>query len=463
MHITRLVAAEIAGRPLSFLLCLSVVATAAILFIAGPTILSGYAEDTKQQLRALEQETDAVLAATQAETDTMLAEMDKKTTRIMRDLGVNLRIVHRDTTLGSLYTDFVAVDFPEEYVQKLANAPQIETIVHLIATLQEKIKWNGRTVLLIGMFPVLTASQKNAEMPHMAQPVEPGTVVVGSELAAGLTGDQLAQFDVNQSGTLDAGDVLEVLGTNFRVAEVRPEKGGIEDVQLILDLHDAQQLTGKVGRIHQIMALNCKCKGNRLSVIRRELEGVLPDTKVTEQVDRATAREEQRNLVEQKRAEQLLLLKTNREQQTRLVQAKREQWERTLEGLIGVMLPLVVFVAGVIVGCVMWLNVRERRSEIGLLRALGKRTSQIAALFLYKAVLIGLLGGLLAVLVALAASMAWPESGGPLLDGSLTRFRPSSQLLLLAILGAPVVTTMASYLPMLAAVAQDPARILTEN
>jgi putative ABC transport system permease protein len=463
MRITRLVMAEILGRPLSFLLCLSVVAVAAILFISGPTLLSGYAADTQRQLRSFQVETDAALAAMQGETDKTLAEMDKQTTRIMRDLGVNLRIVHRDTTLGNLYTDFVAVDFPEDYVQKLANAPQVETIVHLVATLQEKIKWNGRTVLLIGMYPVLTASQKNADMKHMAQPVEPGTVVVGFELASGLTGEQLARSDVNQTGKLDAGDELEILGKTFRVAEVRPEEGGIEDVQLILDLHDAQQLTGKVGRIHQIMALNCKCKGNRISVIRQELEGVLPDTKVTEQLGRATAREQQRNLVEQKRAEQLLLLKMNREQQMGIVQANREHWERTLEGLISKMLPLVVFVAAIIVGCVTWLNVRERRSEIGLLRALGKRTSQIAALFLYKAVLVGLLGGLVACLACLAASAIFAGSGELPLDGGLTLFRPSHQLLLVTIVGAPLVTAMASYLPMLVAVSQDPARILTEN
>ncbi|MHB8973836.1 MAG: ABC transporter permease [Pirellulaceae bacterium] len=463
MRITRLVIAEILGRPLSFLLCLSIVAAAAILFIAGPTILSGYAEDTQRQLRALQEETDAALTAMQGETDKTLAEMDKQTTRIMRDLGVNLRIVHRDTTLGNLYTDFVAVDFPEDYVQKLANAPQVETIVHLIATLQEKIKWNGRTVLLVGMFPVLTASQKNAAMQHMAQPVEPGTVVVGYELATGLAGEALARCDVNQTGKLDAGDELEVLGKTFRVAEVRPEEGGIEDIQLILDLHDAQQLTGKVGRIHQIMALNCKCKGNRISVIRRELEGVLPDTKVTEHLHRATAREQQRNLVEQKRAEQLQLVKTNRAQQTEIVQANRAHWERMLERLVSALLPLVVLVAAAIVGCVTWLNVRERRAEIGLLRALGKRTGQIAALFLYKAVLVGLLGGLVACLLCLAASAAWAGARELPLDGGLTLFRPSNQLLLLTVLGAPVVTTMASYLPMLAAVAQDPARILTED
>lgn len=463
MRVTRLMLAEIAGRPLNFLLCLVVVAVAGVLFIVGPTMLRGYAADTQRQLAAVQDDTDQALQAMQAETDTMLAELDKKTTRIMRDMGVNLRIVHRDTVMGDLYTDFAAVDFPEEYVQKLATAPQVEAIVHLIGTLQEKVKWNGRTVLLVGMFPMLTDSQKNASMQHMAEPVAPGTVVVGYELATGLSPEVIARGDKNLSGTLDAGDELDVLGRTFVVAQVRPEKGTVEDIQLVLDLHDAQKLVGKEGRIHQILALNCKCKGNRISVIRGELEGVLPDTKVTEQTDRASAREQQRDLVEAKRAEQLALLKANREQQLEIVRANREHGEQTLQSLLNVLLPLVVLVAAIIVGVVTWLNVRERRAEIGLLRALGKRSSQIAALLLLKAVVIGVLGG------AVACGIGW------LLPYGLSRFadrawfeglavvRPATSLMVLTVCGAPLVTAMASYLPTLAAMTQDPARILTEN
>jgi hypothetical protein len=442
---------------------MAVVIVAAVLFIAGPTILRGYAADTQRQLAQLQQETDAALEAVQTETDAILKEMDTATKRIMRDLGVNLRIVHRDTRFGNLYTDYEAVDFPEEYVERLATAPHVESIVHLIATLQEKIKWQGRSVLLIGMLPVLTASQKNAEMKHMAQDVAAGTVVVGHELASGLAADQLAQGDANGNGQLDAGDQLEILGTTFRVAEVRPEEGGIEDVQLVLHLHDAQRLVSKPGRIHQIMALNCKCHGNRLSAVRQELEGILPDTKVTEHLSRATAREQQRDLVEQKRAEQLSVLKANREQQVAMVQANRERGENLLAGMVRVMLPLVVLVAAAVVGLMSWWNVRERQAEIGLLRALGKRTSQIAALFLLKAVAIGLLGGLIACLLVLAG-YGLLASTGVVAGGTPTSvFRPPGALLLVALLGAPLVTTLASYLPMLVAVSQDPARILTEN
>ncbi len=464
MRISRLVFAEIVGRPLSFLLSMTVVIVAAVLFIAGPTIIRGYAADTRQQLHRLQTQTREQLEQLQQETDKQLAELDKRTTRIMRDMGVNLRIVHRDTKFGDLYTDFVAVDFPEDYVHKLATAPRVEAIVHLIATLQEKIRWNGRTALLIGMQPVLTHSQKNAEMQHLAQPVEPGTVVVGHELAMGLSRDGLAQADTNQSGTLDAGDQLDVLGTTFRVAQVRPEAGTLEDVQLVLELHDAQQLVGKPGRIHQIMALNCKCRGNRMTVIRAELEGVLPDTKVTEHLSQATAREMQRDLVEKQHQRQMELLRTQGAKTLQEVQSNRQRGEQALTSLVSILLPLEVLVAAMVVGLMTWLNVRERRHEIGLLRALGKGTGHIASLFLVKGLMVGLSGGVVASLVCLAiyglvSGPARPAESA--LDLSL--FRPSASLLWLTLLGAPVVTAMASYLPMLSAVTQDPARILTES
>ncbi|MCH5373633.1 MAG: hypothetical protein JJ992_06625, partial [Planctomycetes bacterium] len=169
MSTLNLILAEIRFRWLNFLLSLLAVTVAATLFIVGPTLISGYAQDSRKQLASLEAEADALQAKTQdmqKETKAILDEMDTKTKRIMRDLGVNLRIVHKDTNMTSLYTDFKAVDFPEEYVHRLASAPSIETIVHLVATLQDKIKWNDRTVLLVGTLPVLTVSQKNEEKPH---------------------------------------------------------------------------------------------------------------------------------------------------------------------------------------------------------------------------------------------------------------------------------------------------------
>jgi predicted lysophospholipase L1 biosynthesis ABC-type transport system permease subunit len=464
MSVLRLIFAEIRFRTVNFLLSLLAVTVAASLFIVGPTLISGYAEDTDQQMAVLQKETELLQAeaeemqketeAMQAETEAMLAEMDTQTTRIMRDLGVNLRIVHKDTNFGSLYTDFVAVDFPEDYVQRLAEAPQIETIVHLVATLQHKLKWRERTVLLMGTLPVLTQSQKNEEKPHMVQSVEPGTVFIGSELGVGLK----------------AGETVEIEGKSFKIAQIMPEFGGLQDVQIVMDLHDAQEVLGTPGRINQIMALNCKCKGNRLSVIRKELEGVLPDTKVTEQTTRAEAREKQRDLVAQTRASELASVQANLERvianRDRVTEnhnrqlASRQRQELMLSGLIGITTPLVVFVSALFVGLMTWINVRERRPEIGVLRALGKNGWNIAALFLGKSFLLGLIGG------AVGCGLGYlftPLIGSATMDIVASLFQVDARLAVATILGAPLVAVMASYLPTLSAISQDPAIVLMDN
>ncbi len=122
---------------------------------------------------------------------------------------------------------------------------------------------------------------------------------------------------------------------------------------------------------------------------------------------------------------------------------------------MSVLLPVVVLVAALIVGLMTWLNVRERRAEIGLLRALGKRTTQIASLFLAKSLIVGLVGGLVASLVCWAAYHLLLIA--PSAPSETALFRPSTLLLALTVLGAPLVTTMAAYLPTLQAIAQDPA------
>jgi len=450
MSTTRLILSEIRFRSVNFLLCLAAVVIAATLFITGPTLLGGYAVDTQRELAGLQAEADqlqADMGQKKKETEAILADMEKQTKRIMRDLGVNLRIVHRDTNLGNLYTDFVAVEFPEEYIQKLAAAEQIETIVHLIATLQQKIKWRERTALVVGTLPVTSEAQSAEGKQHMGVVVEPGTVYVGHELGVGLK----------------QGETIEIEGQPFKVAQIMPEFGGLNDVQLVLDLHDAQRILNKPGKINQIMALGCKCKGDRISVIRRQLEQVLPDTRITEDKPRAEAREKQRDLVEATRKQEeervaasLAQVVANRQRQ----EASRTRQQQMLARLINITTPLVILTSALFVGLMTGSNVRERRPEIGVLRALGKSAGNIAVLFLGKAVLLGLLGGLLGC--ALGYVLA-PLVGRTMLDLAADLFRVQPVSLVATLLGAPLITVLASYVPARTAVAQDPAIVLMDT
>lgn len=450
MSIFRLVVAETRFRLVNSLLCLFAMVVATAMFVVGPSLIAGFAADTNRQLTVLQTEAEELETKTiemQAEMEKELAEMDKKTKRIMRDLGVNLRIVHKDTNMASLYTDFVAVDFPKSYVDDLAKAESIQTIVHVVATLQHKIKWKDRTVLLVGTLPVLTASQKNEEKPHMIKNIERGTVSVGSELA----------------GELKVGDTIDVNGHSLKVAKIEPEYGGMRDAQLLVHLEDAQAILDKPDMINQIIALNCKCKGDRISAVRAELEGVLPDTKVTEHKTRATAREEQRNLVEAVRKAELTKVQENldRVQANRQRQAEnREQQQAALARLLGIVTPLIVLAAAIFIALMTLQNVRERRGEIGVWRALGKGSFAIALLFLGKAAMLGLAGGAVG---AAAGALAAPAIGHATLGISADLFETSALVLLAAIFGAPLIAALASYLPTLSAVTQDPAVVLMDN
>jgi ABC-type antimicrobial peptide transport system permease subunit len=131
-----------------------------------------------------------------------------------------------------------------------------------------------------------------------------------------------------------------------------------------------------------------------------------------------------------------------------------------MAGANQVVTPFVVLACAVWVGVLAWLNVRERRNEIGLLRALGKGSSSIAALFLGRAVLLGLVGGVCGCLLGFLLAGALATS---LFDVALENFMLYLVLSACTIAGTPLVAAMASYLPTLSAVVQDPAVVLMEN
>ena len=321
MSSVKLLLQEIRYRKLNFVLSLFAVTIAATLFVAGPTLIEGYGRQTRAQL----------------------AKMKDETRKLMRDMGFNLMIVHRDTNMADFWAaDFSSVDMPAEYVDRLANTRSLTLVTHLVATLQHKIKWNGRSVLLVGYLPESTQAHLHRKAP-MGYNIEPGTVYLGHELAVGRK----------------EGENIEILGKTFKIAKILPEQGSKEDITLAVALADAQEILNKPGRINQILALGCRCAGARLPKIRKQLGEVLPETRITEFRSIALARAEQRDLVA----------------------AKAAKIRDTMETLASVTTPLVVLACAVWVGLLALANVRERKAEIGLFRALGGRAFESSTLF----------------------------------------------------------------------------------
>ena len=367
----------------------------------------------------------------------------------MRDLGFNLRIVHKNTDLTQLFAKFVSFDMPESYVNKLAGSPEITKIVHLVATLKQMVEVDGQSRLLVGFAPESTQSHIEQKSP-MGFQIKPGTVYLGNVAAK------------KDQGMYQVGDKITVLENEFSVARVLPLDGSENDIAIAMHLKDAQRVLKKPALISEIVALGCKCKTvNRIEEITAQLETVLPDTQVIELRMQAIAREDQRKLVTKYNAQQMEDYKSTRKKIIDEEEAGKATVLNVLEGVTNYVIPLIVLVCVIWIGLLAWSNVRERRAEIGLLRALGRNTSHIIVLFLGKAVLIGVLGGIIGC--AVGAGLAIQLAQTSLFDGSLAHFQPATGILLATVLGAPLLAAMASYLPTLLAIRQDPAVVLMDH
>lgn len=469
MNVFRILLAEIAFRKLNFVLSLFAIVVAVALFVAGPMLVEGYRQQTQSEVekwQALVDESErgvneirAGMQKVEADTASQLAELNDTTRKVTLGLGFNLLIVHKDTNMADFWaSDYAAIDMPQEYVDRLAADTNLTLVTHIVATLQERIEWERRKVLLVGYSPEATQSHLRQKAP-MGYVVKPGTVYLGHELGIDRKVGERIEVPVQGSGK----------SKTFEVAMIIPEQGSKEDISIIMHLSDAQEVLNKPGKVNQIMAINCHCGEAEMPIIRQQLEKALPEARVTEFRTKFLARAEQRSAVAASSEKVLGQMRANLAEREKILEerkailsemaASRAQIERLMVMLSDVITPLVVLAAAIWVGLLALANVRERRTEIGVLRALGKGSATIIALFLGKAVLLGLAGGLVGYGLGTALGQGL---GHAALDIAAGQFHPRVDLFLYILLGAPLLSAVASYLPTLTAVLEDPAVVLRE-
>ncbi len=341
----------------------------------------------------------------------------RETTRLMRDIGFNLRIIPKKTDMGEFWiTGFSEHTMPEEYVNHFADREDV-SYNHLIATLQEKITWRGRQAILTGIAPkeVIPPGMKKRPMtftiePKTAYTIERGTVYIGFELA-------------NDLG-IEKGDIVDIRGKSFTVARQRPETGSDDDIRIHAHLRDVQAILDKEGQINEIKALECVCfdpNKDSLTLLREELGRVLPEAKVIQIRSIAKAREKQRLMV---------------------------------DSYFALIMPIVLVVCAAWICVLAAMNVRERRHEIGIMRALGYGSGTITLLFLGKAIVIGAIGATLGFGIGTGLAL---EFGSGIFKITAKMINPLYGLLGWSLIAAPVFAAISSFIPAMVAVTQDPA------
>lgn len=422
MNLPRLILREILHRKVNTLLALLSVIAAAACLTAGLALLRGH-----------DVQTDEILTQAAAKTKARTEELTNDYRKIALELGFNVFILPAESAATQSPSN-VPAEMDYDHVKKLANA-NIITIEHLLPSLSVPMFWPEQKLAITltgihGEVPIAGKGKKPKE--PLIQPVLPGQVVLG--------------FEVAKKTGLKTGEKVTLLGESFTISASHPARGTNDDHTIWIDLATSQRLLNKPGRITAIQAINClapNCHPDATGIpsVTAEIAKVLPDVRVVIDMSKARTRIDSRiRAMEEAKA-------------AMAAQAdQRAEIRSQIERLASILVPIVI------VGCSIWIgmlalsNARERQGEVGILRALGVSSASILALFLGKSLLIGILGAALGLLVGWAITIGF------------TRLTPSQLIdpavIAIALIGAPLLAALASWLPSMLAAQQDPAAVL---
>ena len=353
-------------------------------------------------------------------------------------LGANILVLPKSVTLQNYYSaDIQGQEFPEEYVSRLANS-NIQGVDNLSPKLAIPVQIDDRKFTLTGILPKSEFQAKSlwqgagifsrptgcgtvANIPGLT-PKDPKETLVRKRVIDTLNENEiLVGADVAGALGVKANDNLSLLGKSFSVAAVLPQTGTVDDSRIFAHLHTVQQLSGK-GKVLSVIEIVGCCDQISKGLVSK-INHLLPETKVVtigQIVDTQ--------------------IKTN----------------RMMSNLSLVFIAIIVLVGGAVIANYMYANVRERRREIGTLIALGAGSGFVLRMFLYKAILLGLVGGVSGYFLGtLLAVLLGPRIAG-------IAVLPMPTLIIWALMISVVIAVSASYFPARSAARLDPCTTLQE-
>lgn len=402
----------------------------ALLAIAAVSVATACLTDALMLLKADAAATEAVLAEKHAAVEKAGAELNDAMRKITKGLGFNVVILPKDQDLQEMHhSGTISKSMPEEYVERLANS-NIVTVNHLLPTVTKKLTWPEQgdiPIVLYGTRGEVPIAHRDPKKP-LLDAVPRGSMIVGYHLAKKLD--------------LRTDTEVTLLSRPFKVLKTHDERGTVDDTTVWINLREAQEMLGMENLIHAIQALECHCAGDRITQIREEITAILPGTQAIERGAPALARAEARDKA-----------KISAETSLSREVAHRQQLRSQREKVAAILVPLATIGSALLMGLMTLTNVRQRRQEIAILRAIGLRSRQVLGIFLGKALVIGVIGALIGIILGMAL--------GAVLHEETTA--PDALAILLPAGLAVGVALLGSWLPAVAAARQDAATVLQEE
>lgn len=363
---------------------------------------------------------------------------EKAVAKELDALGANVLILPPEASLVDYYSaDLQTGELPEEYVMLLTTS-NLEGLDNLSPKLSLPVTIKNSQVTLTGILPKnefeSKASWQGAGI--FSRPKSCGNVtdifglankspketLVRKRVIENLDSNEvLVGSDAARKLNLHEGSEIAMLDSSFTVSAVLPQTGTVDDSRVFAHLHTVQDLTGKGAVVNAIEVVGC-CEQISKGLIAK-INALLPDTKVitiSQIVD---------------------------------TQVRTNQLMKSLSTLF---LIIIIGIGGASIANDMYNNVYERKKEIGTLVALGASSFTVLKVFLLKALLLGVIGGvggyLLGTLLAIIL--------GPLVAG--VPVLPMWNLLPISLGLSIAITLIASYLPARYATRLDPSIVLQE-
>ena len=291
--------------------------------------------------------------ATAVALTTLTETLENDIATTLDEFGANILIVPKASDLSVSYGGITVASAAFDVGElTLADLDAIATIKNWenISVVSPKLlgagEIQGRTVLLAGIRFEDELMMKSWWQINGDSPVSGHDVLAGSRLASELG--------------LQRGQMLDIVGTTFRVTGILSENGSQDDDILFIDLQTAQTLLNKPGAI-TLAEVAALCTACPIEDMVLQISDALPQARVSALREAVTLRMETTN---------------------------------QLAGF-GMVVTVVVALIGTLVVLMTMLGaVAERKHEIGLFRALGFRQRHIAQIILSEAALVSLIGGL---------------------------------------------------------------------
>ena len=362
---------------------------------------------------------------------------EKAVAREMDSLGANVLVLPKATTLQDYYSaDMHDEVIPEEYVMRLTMS-DIQGVDNLSPKLCVPVELQGKDFALTGILPKSEFQAKAAwgGAGIFSRPIGCGAIDIGADPQAEdkrtlvrkrvikdlASHEILVGPDVANHLSLKEGDSLELLGESFAVIAVLPETGTVDDSRIFAHLHTVQRLSGKEEVVNCIEIVGC-CKEIAAGLVDN-VNKLLPDAKVVT---------------------------------VKQVVATQQNINHMMSRLSMIFMAIIIVVGGAGIANYMYANVFERRREIGTLMALGAESGLVLRIFLLKALLLGLVGGVGGFVVGTALAVTL----GPKLAGVIVL--PMPMLALWAVGISTGITLLASYFPARRAARLDPVATFQE-